>query len=62
MISERKLKKWRKEALILLTIQRGDGSGDVLGVGRKTCNDILLKFLAMNQELLDRLLIDKEGL
>jgi len=62
MISERKLKKWRKEALVLLAIQRGDGSGDVLGVGRKTCNDILLKFLAMNQELLDRLLIDKEGL
>ena len=58
MISERTLKKWRKEALYHKQIQEGPGSGGVLGSA--TESEIYIKrVLWMTQILLDQHLLKK---
>jgi hypothetical protein len=59
MISERMLKKWRKEALHHSEIQRGAESGGVLGSATESISYIS-KVLRLTQELLDQHLLNKE--
>ena len=59
MISERLLRKWRKEALIHQDIQRQEGSGGVLGSATES-QLYIDKVLRLTQELLDQHLINKK--
>lgn len=58
MITERTLKKWRKEALHHQRIQSGEGSGGVLGSDTES-RSYIAKVLRMTQELLDQHLLRK---
>ena len=58
MISERLLRKWRKEALKHDQIQRGEGSGGVLGSATES-GSYINKVLVLTQELLDSYLLNK---
>lgn len=60
MISERALRKWRKEALQIKEVQEGLGSGDALGIGAEACNRVVEMLLKMTQELLDQHLLRRK--
>lgn len=59
-ITERTLKKWRREALEAKEIELGPGSGSVIGqLSHKRSLEYLERMLRMTQELLDQHLMRK---
>ena len=59
-ISERMLRKWRREALRMKEVEENPGSGHLLQ-DEKIFVEVFERILLMTQELLDQHLMKKKG-